>query len=329
MSERFNEFHPGDENDSVVLRNDRTVTEKTIDFIRTRRPDDKPFFLFAGYLAPHYPLIVPERYWRNYRGKVPMPVIPEGHLDTLPLNYKHLRVGFGITDVPPEVVQRGRELYYGLTKWLDAEIGKVLSVLEQGPLADNTIVIYTSDHGENLGEHGLWWKNAMFEHSARVPLIVSWPARWQGGQRRTEACSLVDLVQTIAALGGADVPADWDGDSLLPWLDNAEHPWKDLAVSEYYGHYIASGYVMLRTDRYKYVYHTAPDASHPPERELYDLEADPGEFNNLASLPEHRERLETLHAALLEELGEDPEDTERRCRADYVKGYDRHDALAR
>jgi len=175
--------------------------------------------------------------------------------------------------------------------------------------------------GENLGEHGLWWKNALYEQAARVPLIVSRPARWRGGQRRTGACGLVDVVQTLAELGGTRTPPDWDGDSLVPWLDRPDAPWKDRAISQYYAHDIASGYAMIRSGRYKYVYHTAADAEHPAQRELYDLQADPAEFHNLASQSGQQSLIAKLHAALAKELGEAPEATEKRCRADLAKGY--------
>jgi choline-sulfatase len=252
-----------------------------------------------------------------------MPRIPDGHLESLPLNYKHLRIAFNVEDVPDDIVKKGRELYYGLTQWVDEEIGKVLKALESSGAAENTVVIYTTDHGENMGEHGLWWKNCLYEHASRVPLIVSWPARWTGGQRRTEACSLVDVVQTIAELGGAQCPADWNGVSMLPWLDDSRTTRKDLAVSEYYGHNIASGFAMIRMGSYKYVYHTPPDEGHPAERELYNLLEDPGEFNNLATERAHKERINEIHAALVNEIGEEPDETEQRCRADYARGYGR------
>jgi choline-sulfatase len=255
-----------------------------------------------------------------------MPVIPAGHLESQPRNYKHLRIGFDVEEVPDEIVRRGRELYYGLTQWVDEEIGRVLDALAASRVADNTVVIYTTDHGENMGEHGLWWKNCMYENASRVPLIVSWPARWKGGQRRTQACSLVDVVQTVAELGGADVPADWNGDSMLRWLDDHGAEWKDLAVSEYYAHNIASGYAMIRRGYYKYVYHTPADAEHPAEQELYDLQADPNEFSNLAGRAECRERLDAVHRSLVAEIGEDPDKTEQRCRADYARGYSRSEA---
>lgn len=321
ISDRFNEFYTAE--DSSIMTHDKKVTAGTVDFLKNRRASDKPFFLIAGYIAPHFPLTVPEKYWKVYEGKVPMPVIPAGHLESQPLNYKHLRIGFNVEDVPDDIVRKGRELYYGLTQWVDEEIGKVLKTLEESELGDNTVVIYTTDHGENMGEHGLWWKNCMYEHASHVPLIVSWPGRWTGGQRRAETCSLLDVVQTIAELGGAKVPGDWNGDSMVQWLDNPNAEWKDWAVSEYYAHNIASGYVMLRQGKYKYVYHSPPDDRHPAERELYDLSEDPGELNNLASDPAYSSRITEMHTFLVNELGEDPDDTEKRCRADYATGYSR------
>jgi len=321
LSGRFNEFRTAD--DSGIMTHDRKVTAGTVEFLKNRKASEKPFFMLAGYIAPHFPLIVPEKYWQEYQGKVPMPKIPEGHLESQPRNYKHLRIGFNAEGVPDEIVRKGRELYYGLTQWVDEEIGKVLDCLGDSEVAENTVVIYTTDHGENMGEHGLWWKNCLYEHASRVPLIVSWPARWKGGQRRTQACSLVDVVQTIAKLGGADVPADWNGDSMIKWLDDAGTEWKDLAISEYYAHNIASGYAMIRKGRYKYVYHTPADAGHPAERELYDLQSDPGEFNNLAGEEKYKGRIDALHAALVKEIGEDPDRTEQRCRAECAKGYAR------
>ncbi len=318
LSGRFDQFHPGDR--SGPLDHDRKVTAGVTGFLAGRKKTDKPFFLLTGYLAPHFPIIVPEKYWEPFKGKVPMPEIPPGYLDTLPRNYRHLRAGFQVVNVPDDTVRRGRELYYGFVQWMDEEIGKVLKALDDSGLADDTVVIYTTDHGENMGEHGLWWKNCMFDSAARTPLIISWPKRWAGGQKRDGACSLVDLVQTIAELGGAKVSADWDGDSMCSWMDDPKATWKDLAVSEYYAHNIASGYAMLRAGQYKYVYHTPPDAKHPAERELHDLKADPGELRNLASDPAMQVRIQEMHARLLKELGEDPDKTELRARASDTSG---------
>ena len=322
-SERFDEFYAAE--DSRILSHDRKVTAGTIEFLKNRKADDKPFFLIAGYLAPHFPLIVPQQYWDRYRDRVPMPVIPLGHLESQVLNYQHHRIAFNVEDAPDDIVRKGRELYYGLTEWVDQEIGEVLDTLAGSEVADNTVVIYTTDHGENMGEHGLWWKNCMYEHAARVPLIVSWPARWSGPQRRAGACSLVDVVQTIAELADAGTPSDWNGASMVRWLDSPNTEWRDLAVSEYYGHNIASGFAMLRMGDFKYVYHTPASPNHLPQRELYNLKADPGEFNNLAVGSRYKQRLENMHAALVAEIGEEPDNTELRCRADYARGYNRSD----
>jgi choline-sulfatase len=318
---RMNDFHPGD--DSSIMSHDRKVTAGAVDFLSSRSRGDRPFFLFVGYLAPHFPIIAPEKYWEPYKGRVPMPEIPEGFFDSMPLNYKHLRRGFGLIDVDAGTVRRGRELYYGLTQWIDEEIGKVLDTLQSSPLADNTVVIYTTDHGENMGEHGLWWKNCMYEQAAHVPLIISCPKRWQGGQRRRGACSLLDVAQTVAEIGGARVPDDWNGHSMAPWMDDGASRWKDMAVSQYYAHNIASGFAMLRTGDWKYVYHSPPDSRHPAERELYDLKADPQEFKNLARNAAHRSKVDEMHSLLVKELDEHPDETEQRCRADYARGYGR------
>jgi arylsulfatase A-like enzyme len=131
----------------------------------------------------------------------------------------------------------------------------------------------------------------------------------------------VDVAQTIAELAGGTTPDDWNGDSMVKWIDKPKTEWKDLAVSEYYGHNIASGFAMIRMGRYKYVYHTPADANHPAERELYDLQADPGEFSNLAKQRKYKKQVELMHKALVKEIGENLDKTEQRCRADYAKGY--------
>jgi choline-sulfatase len=301
--------------ESGIMEKDSRRTTVVCDFLSSRSKNDKPFFYLLGYIAPHFPLIAPQEYYDLYKDKVPLPNLPEGWFERLPTNYKQLIRGFGIRSEDAAVNKKARELYWALTSWMDTEIGKVLDALADSDVADNTVVIYTSDHGENKGDHGLWWKNNMYEHSARIPCIVSYPSRWGAGQRRTKACSLVDLVQTIAALGGAEAPEDWDGDSLVDYLDSADSEWKDFAVSEYYAHNISSGFAMLRQGRYKYVYHARMTDVHGPERELYDLENDPDEWNNLAGFPEHQGRMGEMHAFLVNEVGEDPELTEQRCRA--------------
>jgi choline-sulfatase len=312
--------------DSSVMTHDRRVTENCSKFLAERRPSDKPFFLLAGYLAPHFPLTVPEEFYRPYLDKIVMPAIPEGFFDSMPLNYKHLRWGFGTVDATPVQIKMGRECYYGLTQWVDNEIGKLVATLRKSAVAQNTVIVYTADHGENRGERGLWWKNCMYETAAHIPLIVSWPERWKGGQQRAGACSMVDIVKTIAEIGGARIPDDWNGDSLVGWADDRGTKWKDVAVSEYYAHNIASGFTMIRMGKYKYTYHARMDDQHGPERELHDLESDPSEFVNLAGKAEYAKRVAMMHKSMVKEIGREPDETELVCRASFAKGYGRKEA---
>lgn len=312
LGEEFDHAGGAEDMDSFV---DAVRREHAVRFLQERHADAMPFFLTIGFIAPHYPLVAPPEYLEHFKDKVPFPEVPAGYVETLPLNYRHLRNDRKFERVPVAVAKKALEGYYARVEWIDHQIGQVLEALAKSKFAENTIVIYTSDHGENLGEHGLWWKNCMFDSGVRVPLIVSWPARWKGGQHRAGACGVVDLVQTIAAIGGATVPGDWKGRSMLPWLDDGAAPWRDVAVSEYFASYVASGFVMIRQGDWKYVYHTRADERHGPERELYNLREDPGELRNLAGREENAPRMEAMHKALVEETGEDPETTEARWRA--------------
>ena len=316
---RVPDFRSGES--SETLDHDREVCTHACDFLAKRKRTDAPFFLMVAFLAPHWPLTVPEEFHAPYRGRVKLPRLPLGHLEMQPLNYQHLRHGFGIVKTDPEAVIRGREFYYGLTQWCDQNIGQVLDALAKGAVAQDTVVIYTTDRGESMGEHGLWWKCCMYEHACRVPLIISWLPRWRQGDRRQGACSLVDVTQTVAAIAGTETPEDWNGNSLVPWLEDRNHAWKNLAVSEYYAIHISSGFAMLRHENYKYVYHTQPTAEFPAQRELYDLTADPEEFIKLASIPEQQKRIKEYHALLINEIGEEPGKTEKRCRAENAEGY--------
>lgn len=316
-AKRVADFHPG--NESYVLDHDRQVNAAAVDFLQHYKSEQGPFFLFVGHLAPHYPLVVPQDLVDYYRGKVPMPNIPDGLLEQQPLNYQHLRRAFGTVDLPEEIIRYGRELYWALTHWYDQMVGQVLEALRDSQASRDTIVIYTSDHGENKGDHGLWWKNNMYDHGARVPLIVSdWrdQSRWRGGQRRTHVCSLVDLVQTILQLQDACPDPQMDGDSLLGILDDPKAAWKDSAISQYYAHNVMSGMTMYRKGPLKYIYH-ARLGQYGGERELYNMQHDPQELNNLAQLPEYQQTLTQMHQAMIDELGESPEQIDVRCQRDW------------
>jgi choline-sulfatase len=193
---------------------------------------------------------------------------------------------------------------------LDERLGRLLEAVSHPALRENTVVIYTSDHGEFIGEHGLWWKNDFYEHSARVPLIVSWPGHFQSGRRFGGAVSLLDLTRTLVDLAGAPDPGDLDGHSLLPVLrDPTGAVWKDEAFCEYYGHSTNRAQRMIRTGRWKLCYY------HGEPAELYDLQADPGEFDNLAGRPEYRSVEEALTRRVL--AGWDPDAVEADVRRSH------------
>ena len=163
-------------------------------------------------------------------------------------------------------------------------------------------------------------KRVFYEWACRVPLIVRFPDGWKAGTTCTTPASLVDLLPTFCELAGAEDLLPHDGDSLLPLIEGER---EDRVVFAQAHEAVGVPCIMARQGRYKYVYHTPADDKHPAERELYDMKADPQEFHNLAGDPAHKDRITRMHALLLGELGEDPDVTEQRCRADLAKGYGR------
>ena len=214
---------------------------------------------------------------------------------------------FGCVDFPEELVRRGRTGYYGLITYLDEKIGRLLTALEETGQAENTVVIYTSDHGEMNGEHGMWRKSNFYEASARVPLQIRLPGHTQAGKRIDSVVSLVDLTATLVDLANAPLLGQLDGDSLIPLIQGTAPDWKNFAFSEYLAHGVARPMAMLRHGRYKFNY-SLGDAP-----ELYDIVEDPGEFHNLAEEPAYQAIREELEAQLLKNWN--PVEIERQVRA--------------
>ena len=197
--------------------------------------------------------------------------------------------------------------YYGLITYLDEKIGDLLKTLEDTGQLENTIVIYTSDHGEMNGEHGMWRKSNFYEASARIPLQVMFPDRLSAGKCIDEVVSLVDLTATLVDIAGAQPLSQLDGDSLLPLMQGAASDWKDFAFSEYLAHGVERPMAMLRKGQYKFNY-SLGDAP-----ELYDIAGDPSEFRNLANDNAYQAICQELEAQLLVEW--DPVEIEKRVRA--------------
>jgi arylsulfatase A-like enzyme len=181
---------------------------------------------------------------------------------------------------------------------MDAQVGRVLEALESLGLADNTIVVFTSDHGYHMGQHGLWQKMSLFENSARVPLIISAPGAKAKGQSTKSLAELVDLYPTLADLCGLPAPAYLDGKSQRPVLDDASKSVKDAAFTQLRRGEKLHGY-SIRTPRWRYtLWGGGKDGE-----QLFDLASDAGEMKNLATDPQHaglvaqlRKRLEEYAA---------------------------------
>ncbi len=273
---------------------DDLVEERAIEYLRDPARKDQPWALNASFIAPHFPLVVPELYFNLYPlDQIDVPEIPEGHLENQHPVHQRMRSMFGAVDFPAEQVRRARAGYYGLITYLDEKIGRLLQVLEETGQRENTVVVHFSDHGEMNGEHGMWRKSSMYEASSRVPLQIRWPGRIEGGQRIGGAVSLVDLVATVVDVAGAQSVVPLDGNSLMGLMQGRSGGWKDEVFCEYLAHGVQRPTAMLRTGRYKFNY-SLGDAP-----ELYDITADPNEFNDLAASAEHASVVTQLQQRLL------------------------------
>lgn len=250
-----------------------------------REEDGRPFFLCVSFTHPHDPYVIRQAYWDRYEGvAVDLPRIgplPAEALDAHSRRLRHISAMSEVT-ITEEDVLRARRAYYGAVSYIDDWVGTLLRTLHDLRLADATVVIVAADHGDMLGERGLWYKMTFFEPAVRIPLIVTAP--WRLAPRRVAApVSLVDLLPTLLDLGGGgrswDPGVALDGRSLLPLLEGGSEQ------REVLGEYLAEGalapIVMIRRERWKHVF------SEPDAPQLYDLARDPDELRNLADDPEH------------------------------------------
>ena len=239
----------------------------------------QPFLLVASFTDPHDPWEIARRYWDRYDpAAIGLPAVGAQRLDETDPYSRRLRQMCGADEITVDdaTIRTARHAYYAAISYVDERIGQILTALHGAGLAGDTIVIFTADHGEMLGERGLWYKMSFFEASARVPLIISMPGS-PGGRRVAEPVSLLDLAPTLTELAGTGNAAPCDGVSLLPWLSGGR-PWQrpGPVVAEYLAEGVTNPAVMLRSARHKLVVCDGdPD-------QLYDLARDPHEQANLA-----------------------------------------------
>ena len=273
-----------------------------------RDADPRPFCMVVSLTHPHDPYVIPQPYWDRYAGveiplpRVAAPSVPDPHSQRL----AHV-VGLGLQPITAEQVRAARRAYYGAVAYVDDQLGALRTTLDAAGFGADTIVLLLADHGDMLGERGLWYKMSFFEGACRIPLIVHAPQRFRA--RRVSGCaSLLDLLPTLTELGAGGAAVEHatplDGVSLVPELEGADR--RDEVVGEYLAEGAVAPLVMLRRGRYKFV-HSPVDPD-----QLYDLQADPDELVNLATVAAHAGRvrefraevarrwsLEAVHAAVL------------------------------
>ncbi|MEP6883706.1 MAG: choline-sulfatase [Gammaproteobacteria bacterium] len=275
-----------DFDDDVVFN----ARQKLFDMARGR--DARPFCIVASMTHPHDPYVIPHRYWDRYADvdiDMPRVNIDANDLDPHSRRLRHV-IGLDLTPVNESQVRAARRAYYGAVSYVDDQVGALLAALADTGFADNTIVLLLADHGDMLGERGLWYKMSFFEPACRIPLIVHAPQRF-AARRVAQSASLVDILPTLSELAGfshENFATPLDGNSLVSQLAGAAG--RDEVIGEYLAEGAIAPLVMIKRGRYKYV-HSPVDPD-----QLYDLQADPDELRNLAPGPQHASRLQEFRA---------------------------------
>ena len=270
---------------------DGIAATEAIRLLRQYAQTEKPFFLAVGLFRPHTPYVAPKNYFEMYPPeRIVVPTVPQRYLDSLPKPARQslLRKKDQV-DLAEDLARQAIQAYYASITFADAQVGRLLDALEETGLTDNTIVVFTSDHGYHMGEHGHWQKTTLFENAARVPLIIAGPGTTAAGQSTTGLSEMVDFYPTLAELCGLSPPESLSGVSLVPLLQGVSAIPRQAALTQY-----GSGY-SIRTQRYRY---TEWGAAGDDGSELYDHQSDPQELDNLANRPDSAKAIEQLSRLL-------------------------------
>jgi uncharacterized sulfatase len=302
-------FHASSASDGE--HTDGIVADETIKLLE--RHKDKPFFIAAGFYKPHCPFIAPRKYFDMYRAAdlKTVPLAP-GETDIAPpWAYLTRPANWNMTQRQQQEVLQA---YYAVVSFMDAQVGRLLDALDRLRLTENTVIVFWSDHGYALGEHGQWMKQTNFEAATRMPLIFAGPGVRSKGKASSRTVEMLDFYPTLADLCGLSaIPRNLHGASLRPLLDSPNADWNRPAISQV--RRVASQYrparpahpemetvdgYSIRTERYRYTEWTNGDDG----VELYDYEKDPRELKNLAKDPAQagnaarlREQLRSLTSA--------------------------------
>jgi len=273
------------EGDDLVHADGRAAV-KAIELLTNCKKQATPFFLAVGFVRPHVPFVSPASYHEPYPWeKIELPEKVPGDWDDIPkagINYKTS------VNMQMNVTQQKKAIagYYAAVSYMDTQVGKVLTALEQTGLADKTIVIFTSDHGFHLGEHDFWAKVSLHEESAKVPLIISVPGKKPGVS--SSFVELLDLYPTTAKLCGLDVPARLQGCDLSPLLEDPTQKVRETAFSVSQS---GGNGLLLRDERWAYIQY-GEDAARGIE--LFDMQQDPRQYTNLANDPKYASVVESF-----------------------------------
>jgi len=259
---------------------------------------EKPLFLCISALIPHYPFVCPEELFHYYRERVALPEVAEEDVANLHPFYKAKIQIQHPEPVPEDAQLNAIAAYCGMIEFMDQQIGRVLDELEAMNLMDDFIIVHWSDHGDMMGEHGMWWKRSFYEASARVPFLFHAPGRIKEGHTVRENVSLVDIFPTLCELAGLDQPVELDGQSFAKLLRGEPDPaWPDLAFCENWQPALGAEFVpayMLKKGSCK----LSQFGNHPLKL-LHDLATDPHERVNRIDDPAYA----AIRKDLEDELG--------------------------
>jgi len=249
---------------------------------------DEPFFLAVGFFRPHTPYVAPRKYFDLYPLKdMRLPYAPKDDREDIPTAAFAHNCPVPNYNLPEEILLEALRGYYASVSFVDAQVGRLLDALNENGLAENTIVVFWSDHGYHLGEHnGIWQKRTLFEQASRAPLIIRSPGAAGNGTPSPRIVEFVDIYPTLTEIAGVRNPKGLEGRSLVPLLQNPNAEWNGRAITQILrpADDRLSEPVMgrsIRTDRWRYTEWAEGDKG----VELYDHWADPMEFDNLALKP--------------------------------------------
>jgi len=285
--------HTHKSDDYTLLGALNYIEKHFLDMYYDRENPGQPVLLRVGLIQPHYPYLTDEEKFAYYLNRV-RPYQDQQVFDHPFLSQRAVRPG---VDASPREIRRAVAAYYGMVETIDQIYGRVMDELRAvGEDLDEWIIVYTSDHGEMLGEHGIWEKQKFFEGSARVPLIIRYPRRFQGGTVVDQNVNLCDLFATLADLVGLEIPSGLDSRSLVPLMEGRTQGYNNETLSQF-----GTTNYMIKRDHLKYQYY----GEEMPEV-LFDLERDPGETVNYAEDPEYADAMASFRERLAE-LGHGPD----------------------